>query len=62
MAVKSLFQEVVLHNLKRSQLGVPQELKFETEDTKQVFVGIIDSAKRCLAARDALAQHEDLTN
>ncbi len=49
-------------NLKRSLLGVPQELKFETEDTKQVFVGIIDSAKRCLAARDSLAQHEDLTN
>ncbi len=43
-------------------LGVPQELKFETEDTKQVFVGLIDSAKRCLAARHSLAQHEDLTN
>ena len=61
MAVKSLFQEVCSQP-QRSQLGVPQELKFETEDTKQVFVGIIDSAKRYLAARDALAQHKDLTN
>ncbi len=62
MAVKSLFQ---LPTGERSQLGVPEvplELKFQTDDTKQVFVGIIDSAKRVLAARDALAQHEDLTN
>ncbi len=66
MAVKSLLQELEVCSHATSKEAYwgfhMQELKFETEDTKQVFVGIIDSAKCFLAARDSLAQHKDLTN